>query len=246
MLLENISSIIAEELKIRANQVEATVKLLDDGNTIPFISRYRKEATGELDEEKIRTISERVTYLRNFVARQEEILRKIAEQGKLTPELEEAIAKTTKLQELEDIYLPYKQKKRTRAMIARSKGLEPLAQRMLLQLDVQGTPENVAAEFVNEELGVASAEEALAGAMDILAENFSEDAELRKLLRRYLWNYGKLATTLDEEKAETEAGQIYLMYKEYSEPVRTWPSHRILAINRGEKQECLKVKLEVE
>ena len=246
MLLENISSIIAEELKIRANQVEATVKLLDDGNTIPFISRYRKEATGELDEEKIRTISERVTYLRNFVARQEEILKKIAEQGKLTPELEEAIAKTTKLQELEDIYLPYKQKKRTRAMIARSKGLEPLAQRMLLQLDVQGTPENVAAEFVNEELGVASAEEALAGAMDILAENFSEDAELRKLLRRYLWNYGKLATTLDEEKAETEAGQIYLMYKEYSEPVRTWPSHRILAINRGEKQECLKVKLEVE
>lgn len=246
MLKENISSVIAVELSITASQVDATVKLLDEGNTIPFISRYRKEVTGELDEEKIRTISERTTYLRNFVARQDEIIKKIAEQGKLTPELEEAIAKTTKLTELEDIYLPYKQKKRTRAMIARGKGLEPLAQRMLLQLDVKGTPEEIAAEFVDEEKGVASAEEALAGAMDILAENFSEDAELRKLLRRYLWNYGKLATVINEEKAETEEGQVFLMYKEYSEPVRTWPSHRILAINRGEKLECLKVSLEVE
>lgn len=246
MLKENISSVIAAELKIKASQVDATVKLLDEGNTIPFISRYRKEVTGELDEEKIRTISERTTYLRNFVSRQEEIVKKIEEQGKLTPELQEAIDKTTKLQELEDIYLPYKQKKRTRAMIARSKGLEPLAQRMLLQLDVKGTAEKIAQEFVDEEKGVASCEEALAGALDILAENFSEDAELRKQLRRYLWNYGKLATVLDEAKAETEEGQIYLMYKEYAEPVRTWPSHRILAINRGEKQECLKVSLEVE
>ncbi|MCQ2372837.1 MAG: RNA-binding transcriptional accessory protein [Phascolarctobacterium sp.] len=246
MLKENIASTIAKELNIRAKQVDDTVKLLDEGNTIPFISRYRKEVTGELDEEKIRTISERVVYLRNFVERQEDILAKIAEQGKLTDELKQAIEQTTKLQELEDIYLPYKQKKRTRAMIARGKGLEPLANVILLQQTQKGEALEIAKEYIDEEKEVKSAEEALAGAMDILAENFSEDAALRDAVRKYLWSFGALSTTLVEGKETDEVGQVFLMYKEYSEPVRTLPSHRILAINRGEKLECLKVKLEAD
>ena len=246
MLAENISSSIAKELKINPHQSDAVIKLLDEGNTIPFISRYRKEATGELDEEKIRLISERLTYLRNFVKRQEEILGRIEEQGKLTDELRAAIEATAKLQELEDIYLPYKQKKRTRASIAKEKGLEPLSAAMLLQSESKGDAKEYASRFINEEKGVASADDALAGAMDIIAEAISEDAALRQQLRRFLWNNAFLITTLDSEKEETELGQTYLMYKEYRELVRTLPSHRVLAINRGEKQECLKVKLEAD
>ena len=246
MLAENISSSIAKELKINPHQSDAVIKLLDEGNTIPFISRYRKEATGELDEEKIRLISERLTYLRNFVKRQEEILGRIEEQGKLTDELRAAIEATAKLQELEDIYLPYKQKKRTRASIAKEKGLEPLSAAMLLQSERNGDAKDYASRFINEEKGVASADDALAGAMDIIAEAISEDAALRQQLRRFLWNNAFLITSLDSEKEETELGQTYLMYKEYRELVRTLPSHRVLAINRGEKQECLKVKLEAD
>lgn len=246
MLAENISSSIAKELKITPHQSDAVIKLLDEGNTIPFISRYRKEATGELDEEKIRLISERLTYLRNFVKRQEEILGRIEEQGKLTDELRAAIEATAKLQELEDIYLPYKQKKRTRASIAKEKGLEPLSAAMLLQNESKGDAKEYASRFINEEKGVASADDALAGAMDIIAEAISEDAALRQQLRRFLWNNAFLITSLDSEKEETELGQTYLMYKEYRELVRTLPSHRVLAINRGEKQECLKVKLEAD
>ena len=246
MLAENISSSIAKELKINPHQSDAVIKLLDEGNTIPFISRYRKEATGELDEEKIRLISERLTYLRNFVKRQEEILGRIEEQGKLTDELRAAIEATAKLQELEDIYLPYKQKKRTRASIAKEKGLEPLSAAMLLQSESKGDAKEYASRFINEEKGVASADDALAGARDIIAEAISEDAALRQQLRRFLWNNAFLITSLDSEKEETELGQTYLMYKEYRELVRTLPSHRVLAINRGEKQECLKVKLEAD
>ena len=246
MLAENISSSIAKELKINPHQSDAVIKLLDEGNTIPFISRYRKEATEELDEEKIRLISERLTYLRNFVKRQEEILGRIEEQGKLTDELRAAIEATAKLQELEDIYLPYKQKKRTRASIAKEKGLEPLSAAMLLQSERKGDAKEYASRFINEEKGVASADDALAGAMDIIAEAISEDAALRQQLRRFLWNNAFLITSLDSEKEETELGQTYLMYKEYRELVRTLPSHRVLAINRGEKQECLKVKLEAD
>lgn len=246
MLKENIAEIIAKELNIRANQAKATMELLDEGNTIPFISRYRKEVTGELDEEKVRNISERMVYLRNFVERQEDIIAKIAEQGKLTDELRQAIEKTTKLQELEDIYLPYKQKKRTRAMIARSKGLEPLANLILLQKQKTGEPLAEAAAYVDEAKEVPNAEAALAGAMDILAEVFSEDVALRDAVRKYLWNNGALSTSLAEEKENDEVGQVFLMYKDYSEPVRNLPSHRILAINRGEKLECLKVKLEAD
>ena len=164
MLTENINAAIAKELKVRRAQVDAAVQLLDDGNTVPFIARYRKEATGELEDEQLRTIEERLAYLRNFVKRQEEIIAKIHEQGKLTDELKAAIEKTSKLQELEDIYLPYKQKKRTRAQKAKEKGLEPLASRILLQQDTKGTPEAIAAEFINPELEVNSAGDALAGA----------------------------------------------------------------------------------
>lgn len=244
MLLENIHQIIAQELKIRPAQVQAAVKLLDEGNTVPFIARYRKEATDELEDEQLRNIEERLTYLRNFVKRQEDILNKISEQGKLTPELQQAIEKTTRLQELEDIYLPYKQKKRTRAQKARERGLEPLAALMLMQKETQGRPEDFAAGYLQPDQETASPADALAGAQDIIAEMISENAQLRQHLREKIWQAGFLAAVLAEEKANTEEGKTFLMYQDYKEPVRTMPSHRILAVNRGERLECLKVKLE--
>ncbi len=242
MRIEEISAVIAAEMKIRAKQVDAVMELLDGGNTVPFIARYRKEATGSLDEEQIRSIEERIAYLRNLVKRQEEILGKIEEQGKLTPELRQSIEKAQKLQELEDLYLPYKQKKRTRAQIAREKGLEPLANAMVMQMTTKGTAPEAAKDFIDEEKGVASAEDALAGAMDIVAETVMEEAALRQEMRKHLWNTGILATELDKEKSEEES-QVFLMYDGYEEPVRSLPSHRILAINRGEKKDFLKVKL---
>ncbi|MGM9540876.1 Tex family protein [Anaerovibrio sp.] len=246
MLLDNINHTIAKELQVRTAQIDAAVQLLDDGNTVPFIARYRKEATGELEDEQLRSIEERLAYLRNFVKRQEEILNKIAEQGKLTDELRSAIEKTSRLQELEDIYLPYKQKKRTRAQKAREKGLEPLASLMLLQQKSAGSPEVEAAAYINPELEVSSPEEALAGAMDIIAEMIAENAGLRQKLREKIQRSGVIATSLPEEKENTDEGRVFLMYKDYSEPVRTLPSHRILAINRGERLDCLKVRLEVD
>ena len=240
MLTTDIFPIIAKELGVKAHQVEAVASLLDDGNTIPFISRYRKEATGSLDEEQVRTVDERLTYLRNLVKRQEEILAKIEEQGKLTDELKNAIEQAQKLQELEDLYLPYKQKKRTRASVARERGLEPLANAILLQQTTEGTPENIAAGFIDEEKEITSAEDALAGARDIVAEAVMEDAALRKDMRALLQRTATLATELDQE---AEEAQTFLMYDNYEEPVRTLPSHRILAINRGEKKDCLKVRL---
>lgn len=246
MLLENINQIIAKELNIRPQQVEAAVKLLDEGNTVPFIARYRKEATGELEDEQLRALEERLAYLRNFVKRQEEITAKIEEQGKLTDALRQEIIKTKKLQELEDIYLPFKQKKRTRAQKAKERGLEPLAALMLLQKETKISPEALATKYINPEQEVTSAQEALAGAMDIIAERMSENAQLRQSLREKLWQLGFLATILDADKEATDEGKVFLMYKEYREPVRTLPSHRILAINRGEKLGCLKVKLELD
>ena len=246
MLLNNINNTIARELQVRTSQIDAAVQLLDDGNTVPFIARYRKEATGELEDEQLRTIEERLAYLRNFVKRQEEILNKIAEQGKLTDELKAAIEKTSKLQELEDIYLPYKQKKRTRAQKAKEKGLEPLASLMLMQQKTKGLPEAEAAAYVNPELEVNSADEALAGAMDIIAEMISENAGLRQKLREKIQQTGIISTSLPEERENTDEGKVFLMYKDYSEPVRTLPSHRILAINRGERLDCLKVSLDVD
>ena len=204
------------------------------------ISRYRKEVTGELTEEHIRHIEERTQYLRNLVKRQEEILASIEEQGKLTPELTSAIEKSIKLQELEDIYLPFRPKKRTRASIAKEKGLEPLAELILAQ-DNANNLEAIATDFINADLEVNSLEDAINGAMDIIAETVCEQAQIRALIRRQLWQKGQIATELNSE--DPELIKPFLMYAEYSEAVNTLPSHRILAINRGEKKDILKVKL---
>lgn len=240
MLVTEIFAIIARELNLKTTQVAATVKLLDDANTVPFIARYRKEVTGELDEEQIRAVEERVNYLRNLVKRQEEILASITEQNKLTPELEAAIQATTKLQELEDLYLPFRPKKRTRAQIAREKGLEPLAEIIFAQAITTGDPLTIAAEYIDTEKEVASADAALAGALDIIAETVSERADIRAMLRKQLWNGAEIATELAVAEAE---GQEFLNYREYREPVKRMPSHRVLAVNRGERKDVLKVTL---
>ncbi|TLN09758.1 RNA-binding transcriptional accessory protein, partial [bacterium] len=241
---------IAKELGIGPRQVENTVKLLDDGNTIPFIARYRKEATGELDENVIREISERLTYLRSLEARKEEVIRIVAEQEKLTPELAAAIRAATRLQEVEDLYRPYRPKRRTRASVAREKGLEPLAETMLAQ-DVPGNDyagaaafvEAAAAPFVNPDAGVATVDEALSGAKDIIAETVADDAETRKILRRLTFQKGYLATQPKDMKKES--APVYEMYYEYREPVNRIPPHRVLAVNRGEREEVLAVKIDV-
>lgn len=240
MFISDIPNIIAKELTIKPIQVEQTINLLDAGNTVPFIARYRKEITGSLDEEQIRLIEDRLAYLRNLIKRQEEIIARIDEQGKLTDELRTNIEQATKLQELEDIYLPYKQKKRTRASIARERGLEPLATIISLQEQVEGTPLAVAATFVNPEMEINTADEALAGARDILAENIMEDAGVRQLVRERYFKLAKLETTLNEE---AEDAPIFKMYSDYTEPVKTLPPHRILAMNRGEKKGCLNIRL---
>lgn len=241
MLVHEIPAAIAREAGINVKQVEATIQLLDGGNTVPFIARYRKEATGELNEEHIRTIEERLQYLRNFVKRQEEILASIEEQNKLTPELAAAIQATTRLQELEDLYLPYRPKKRTRAQIAREKGLEPLAETLLAQNKTEGDVLSIAAAYVDAEKEVLTAEAALTGAQDIIAETVCEQADIRALIRKQLWQTAEISTEL--AVGETE-GKEFLTYKEYREPVKRMPSHRILAVNRGEKKDVLKVRLE--
>jgi uncharacterized protein len=243
MKIHEIPAMIAKELGIRVAQAESTVELLDAGNTLPFIARYRKEVTGDLDEEKIRSLEERLQYLRNVAKRQEEILAVIESQGKLTPELTAAIEGAQKLQELEDLYLPYRPKKRTRAQIAREKGLEPLAERMLAQTDPLSADRLlVACEFMNSELGVENAEDALAGARDIVAEIVAERADLRALLRRETWKSAAIVTSL--AVSESEAPD-FLTYREYREAVNHMPSHRILAVNRGEAKKALKVHFEI-
>ncbi|KPL23850.1 MAG: hypothetical protein AMJ93_03705 [Anaerolineae bacterium SM23_84] len=232
---------IAEELGLHQDQVAHTAQLLDDGNTVPFIARYRKEATSGLDEEQIRNVQSRLSYLRNLAQRKETVLKSIAEQGKLTPELEAAIRVATTLQEVEDLYLPYKPKRRTRAMIAREKGLQPLADLLLTQEVTSGTLEEYAQPFLCEQ--VPSVEEAYAGARDIVAEVVSEDAATRRKLRLLTLERGLLLVSLDEEDADPE--NKYLLYHDHSEPLRDIPAHRLLAINRGEQEKALRVHLEV-
>jgi len=238
MEIKDIPILIARELSVQVKQVEATITLLDEGNTVPFIARYRKEVTGELDEEQIRTVVERVQYLRNFVKRQEEILASIDEQGKLTPELKQIIQKASKLQELEDLYLPYRPKKRTRAQMAREKGLDPLAKLIAAQERQEGNILEIAAQFQGE--NVDTAEEALAGALDILAETIAERADIRAVIRKQLWQQGEIKTQLTVTKEE---GQAFLMYEDYQEPINRLVAHRILAVNRGEEKGALKVAL---
>ena len=237
--MDKIFKKIAEELAIRESQVEATVKLIDEGNTIPFIARYRKEVTGNLSDETLRDLGERLTYLRNLEKRKEEIIRLIDEQGKLTDELTIKIASTMILSELEDIYRPYKPKKRTRATIAKEKGLEPLANIIYLQAEKNSIYE-IAKEYINEEKEVNTEEDAIAGALDIIAENIADDADYRKKIKSFCFREAVISTkaTKEEEKS------AYDMYYDFQEGILKIPSHRILAINRGEKEEFLKVKLE--
>ena len=230
--------LLAAELKVKDWQIEKTIELFDAGNTIPFVARYRKEVTGELDEEQLRLLAERLQYLRNLAKRKEEISGIIEEQGKMTEELAGLIAKAVKLQELEDIYLPYKPKKRTRAQIAKEKGLEPLAELVLRQEEKSSSLEALAKCYLNEEL--LTVEEVIKGALDIIAEVINERAEVRNLLRKRIWQRGKIRTEL--EVAEEE-GQSFLMYQDREEPLARLEPHRVLAINRGEKQGILKVHL---
>ena len=238
MLEQNITAYLANLLKLKTSQINAAIKLIDEGNTIPFIARYRKEATGNMKDEQLRDLNDKLIYVRNLIKRQNEIKNSIEEQGKMTPELSLAIDKVEKLQELEDIYLPYKQKKRTRAMIAKEKGLEPLAQFILKQEDSSEKLEDIALKYLNDE--VTSSDEALAGASDIIAETISDSADIRAKLRQHLWQTSSLSITRDKEADNDEA---FLMYEDYTEPIKHLPSHRILAINRGESKDILKVKL---
>lgn len=238
MLEQNITAYLTNLLKLKTSQINAAIKLIDEGNTIPFIARYRKEATGDMKDEQLRDLNDKLIYVRNLIKRQNEIKNSIEEQGKMTPELSLAIDKVEKLQELEDIYLPYKQKKRTRAMIAKEKGLEPLAQFILKQEDSSEKLEDIALKYLNDE--VTSSDEALAGASDIIAETISDSADIRAKLRQHLWQTSSLSITRDKEADSDEA---FLMYEDYTEPIKHLPSHRILAINRGESKDILKVKL---
>ena len=234
-------TIIAEELGIRWNQVKNTIELLDNENTVPFIARYRKEVTGSLDEEQIRAVWDRIQYMRNLEERKQAVLKSIEEQGKLTPELAEKINAATKLQKVEDLYLPYKPKRRTRATIAKEKGLEPLAELILKQETIEGSTDEMASEYIDEEKGVATAEEALAGARDIIAEIVSVDAEIRQTIRELSLEKGVLSS----EARDPDNCSEYEIYKEFSESVKTIPPHRILAINRGERENMLRAFIDV-
>lgn len=238
--MESMFAIIAKELGVKPGQVESAVTLLDEGNTVPFIARYRKEVTGELQDEQLRTIEERIKYLRNLEARRQEIINVITEQDKMTDELMASLMKAVKLQELEDLYLPYRPKKRTRAMIARERGLEPLADMILNDTVTSGNPLDIAKEYVSEE--VPTPEDAIQGASDIVAEIVSDSADFRAALRKRMWKEGFIQAELVEDNEHKDQ---FLQYNEYAEPIRQMPSHRILAVNRGEKLGALKLALTV-
>ena len=238
--MESMFAIIAKELGVKPGQVESAVTLLDEGNTVPFIARYRKEVTGELQDEQLRTVEERIKYLRNLEARRQEIINAITDQEKMTDELMASLMKAVKLQELEDLYLPYRPKKRTRAMIARERGLEPLADMILNDTVTSGNPLDIAKEYVSEE--VPTPEDAIQGASDIVAEIVSDSADFRATLRKRMWKEGFIQAELVEDNEHKDQ---FLQYNEYAEPVRQMPSHRILAVNRGEKLGALKLALTV-
>ena len=231
---------LSKEFNLRADHSANIIALIDDGNTIPFIARYRKEQTGSCDDQVLRDFADRLKYLRNLDKRKQEIADSITEQGKMTDEIALALASAETLTEAEDIYRPFKQKRKTRASVATEKGLAPLAEFILEQTD--GDLNNKASEFISEEKGVLNAEQAIQGASDIIAERVSDDAELRKMLRKKIMEVGELSCKL----LEHENAKTYDMYAEYSEKISKIPSHRILAVNRGEKEECLKVSVAVD
>ena len=237
----DISKQIAAELKLKQWQVDNVIALIDEGNTIPFISRYRKEATGELSDEVLREFDERLKYLRNLNQRKEDVKRIIEEQGKLTPEIAEAIDDAVKLTEIEDIYRPFRPKRNTRAALAKSRGLEPLAKILYEQNIQNGDINEIAAKYIDPEKEVDTAEKALAGAMDIIAENISDNAEYRRKIRFLTFRTGVISV-----KANTEDDTVYSMYYDFSEPCSKIAPHRILAIDRGEKEKILNVSIKLD
>lgn len=239
--METISQILARELDRPQSHIDNVISLLNEGNTIPFIARYRKELHGAMDDTALRTLAERLEYLRNLQQRRETVKKAIEEQGKMTEELSQAIDEAETLAALEDLYRPYKQKRRTRATVAREKGLEPLARMLFEQGRDLPEPEELAKDFVNSEKGVETVEEALAGASDIIAEMISDDAAIRSLLRDYIAANGKLVSA-----AATEEDSVYRLYYDFSQSLSRMQGHQILAINRGEKEGMLKVELEVD
>ncbi|MBR5515020.1 MAG: RNA-binding transcriptional accessory protein [Clostridia bacterium] len=237
----DILQTLSEEFSIPMKRLEDTVALIDEGNTIPFIARYRKEVTGSLDDTVLRGLFDRLTYLRSLEERREKVRETIAEQGKLTDEISLALDNAATLTEIEDIYRPFKQKKKTRAGVAREKGLAPLAELICEQREkYEPSIIETAESYIDEEKGISSAKEALAGAMDIIAEDISDNAEFRKEIRAITFEFGFISSS-----AATEESTVYDMYYEYREPIRKTPSHRILAMNRGEKEDILKVKVEI-
>ncbi|MFS1511349.1 Tex family protein [Chengkuizengella sp. SCS-71B] len=239
-ILKRILNQITKELQISYRQVKTTVSLLDEGNTIPFIARYRKEQTGELNEIALREIQERLIYLRNLEDRKTEVIRLIDEQGKLTDTLKQDIIIAEKLQEVEDLYRPYKQKRKTRATVAKDRGLEPLSI-WIMQQHPDGQIEREVVKYVDLEKGVEKAEDAIHGAMDIIAESISDDAKIRTWTRKFTFDH----SLMDVEAKDDQIESVYEMYYAYQEPIRKMPPHRILAINRGERENLLKVRLEV-
>ena len=232
----NITETLAQELNLRPEYVENVISLLDEGNTIPFIARYRKEMHGSMDDQVIRQLSDRVTYLRGLEKRKEDVMHAISEQGKLTDELAAAIDSAKTLAEVEDLYRPYKQKRRTRATMAKEKGLEPLAALLFAQERDCPRPEEAARNFVDPEQGVETVEDALQGASDIIAEQISDDAAIRKSLRALISRQGQLVS-----RAATEDDSVYRLYYDFTQSVARLQGHQVLAINRGEKEGILKV-----
>ena len=242
-ILQKISS----EFNLTSEHTQNVVNLLDDGNTIPFIARYRKELTGHIDDQVLRSLSERLTYLRNLEKRKEEVNKSITDQGKISNEIVMALDNAETLTEVEDIYRPFKPKKKTRATVAIEKGLSPLADIFLNQAVNGEAPELVAKKFINEDLGVNNVKEAIAGASDIIAETISDNAELRKKLRYLFIKVGVCSSTFTKGLSEEdEKAGVYAMYKDFSEPVSQLKSHRVLALNRGEKEDALKVKIVID
>ncbi|OAA93409.1 Tex family protein [Clostridium coskatii] len=236
--MNNIIDTLAEELSVNKKYINSVIELLDSGNTVPFIARYRKELTGSMSDVTLRKLAERLTYLRNLKSRKEDVIRIIEEQGKLTEELKNSIEHSSTLTEVEDIYRPYKPKKRTRATIAQEKGLKPISEAILAG-KFQDDIEKYAEKFINEEKGVESVEDALAGAVDIISEVISDEAKYRKWIRKFVWENGIIQT-----KGESKEPTPYEMYYDYREAVKSIPPHRILAINRGEKEKVLSVKID--
>ena len=233
-----IIQVITQELKVEKWQVEAAVKLIDEGNTIPFISRYRKEATGSLNDEQLRTLYERLSYLRNLEDKKNQVLKSIEDQGKLTAELKKQILDAQTLVVVEDLYRPYRPKRRTRATIAKEKGLEPLAD-IILQQMTDKTVEQEAEAYVSEEKGVKNVKEALNGAKDIIAERISDEADYRIYIRNLTAKNGSISSTAKDPEAQS----VYEMYYDFEEPVKKLAGHRILALNRGEKEKFITVKV---